>query len=188
MWAKNKQKFGFTIVELLIVVVVIAILAAITIVSYNGIQSKANDARSRTIASQITKAVMLWNVDSSLAPKGGWSSTVAYDGTNCSDGTGGWIFAGAYTCSLENILVGKRLIPSGLTLGAPRNTAFGTANDGRYSFMFYPCTGTDRFALYWSLQNPSNDDAANLASVEASGCTSGPRTNYGMRAASLIQL
>lgn len=32
---------GFTIVELLIVVVVIAILAAITIVSYNGIQSKA---------------------------------------------------------------------------------------------------------------------------------------------------
>jgi len=35
---------GFTIVELLIVVVVIAILAAITIVSYNGITAKANDA------------------------------------------------------------------------------------------------------------------------------------------------
>jgi len=34
---------GFTIVELLIVVVVIAILAAITIVSYNGITNKAND-------------------------------------------------------------------------------------------------------------------------------------------------
>lgn len=38
-WAK-KQK-GFTIVELLIVIVVIAILAAITIVSFNGIQDKA---------------------------------------------------------------------------------------------------------------------------------------------------
>jgi len=37
--AKNRQ--GFTIVELLIVVVVIAILAAITIVSYNGIQTRA---------------------------------------------------------------------------------------------------------------------------------------------------
>lgn len=40
MWAK-KDKSGFTIVELLIVVVVIAILAAITIVAYNGIQNRA---------------------------------------------------------------------------------------------------------------------------------------------------
>lgn len=39
-YTSNKQT-GFTIVELLIVVVVIAILAAITIVSYNGIQSQA---------------------------------------------------------------------------------------------------------------------------------------------------
>lgn len=38
-----KNKNGFTIVELLIVVVVIAILAAITIVSFNGIQNRAND-------------------------------------------------------------------------------------------------------------------------------------------------
>ena len=35
---------GFTIVELLIVVVVIAILAAITIVAYNGVIAKTNDA------------------------------------------------------------------------------------------------------------------------------------------------
>lgn len=34
---------GFTIVELLIVIVVIAILAAITIVVYNGIQTRANN-------------------------------------------------------------------------------------------------------------------------------------------------
>jgi prepilin-type N-terminal cleavage/methylation domain-containing protein len=40
MWAKQKQS-GFTIVELLIVIVVIAILAAITIVAYNGIQQRA---------------------------------------------------------------------------------------------------------------------------------------------------
>lgn len=34
---------GFTIVELLIVIVVIGILATITIVAYNGIQNRAND-------------------------------------------------------------------------------------------------------------------------------------------------
>ena len=38
----NTQK-GFTIVELLIVIVVIGILAAITIVAYNGIQNRTND-------------------------------------------------------------------------------------------------------------------------------------------------
>ncbi|NCO10935.1 prepilin-type N-terminal cleavage/methylation domain-containing protein, partial [Candidatus Saccharibacteria bacterium] len=36
-----KRINGFTIVELLIVVVVIAILAAITLVSYNGITGQA---------------------------------------------------------------------------------------------------------------------------------------------------
>lgn len=40
----GKNKHGFTIVELLIVIVVIAILAAITIVSYNGIQTSAREA------------------------------------------------------------------------------------------------------------------------------------------------
>lgn len=43
MWAKNKQNNGFTIVELLIVIVVIGILAAITIAAYNGVQQRANN-------------------------------------------------------------------------------------------------------------------------------------------------
>jgi prepilin-type N-terminal cleavage/methylation domain-containing protein len=45
---------GFTIVELLIVVVVIAILAAITIVAYNGIQQRA---RASAVQSDIAQAV-----------------------------------------------------------------------------------------------------------------------------------
>jgi len=52
-WAKYKQ--GFTIVELLIVVVVIAILAAITIVSYNGVQNRAKTSAAQSAASQAGK-------------------------------------------------------------------------------------------------------------------------------------
>ncbi len=36
---------GFTIVELLIVIVVIAILAAITVIAYNGVQQRAHNAQ-----------------------------------------------------------------------------------------------------------------------------------------------
>lgn len=54
-WAKQK---GFTIVELLIVVVVIAILAAITIVSYNGIQSRATKTAIESEISQNVRKIM----------------------------------------------------------------------------------------------------------------------------------
>ena len=42
---KRHNSGGFTIVELLIVIVVIAILAAITIVAYNGIQNRAKNTQ-----------------------------------------------------------------------------------------------------------------------------------------------
>ena len=54
MWAKHKQT-GFTIVELLIVIVVIAILAAITIVAFNGIQNRANDSAVKSDLANIVK-------------------------------------------------------------------------------------------------------------------------------------
>ena len=41
----NKTKSGFTIVELLIVIVVIGILAAMTIVAFNGIQQRAHNTK-----------------------------------------------------------------------------------------------------------------------------------------------
>lgn len=50
-----KQR-GFTIVELLIVIVVIAILAAISIVAYNGIQERAKMAKKEADMSSISRA------------------------------------------------------------------------------------------------------------------------------------
>ena len=57
------QKRGFTIVELLIVIVVIAILAAITIVAYNGIQTRANDSVIQQDLSKVAKQLEIAKVD-----------------------------------------------------------------------------------------------------------------------------
>jgi prepilin-type N-terminal cleavage/methylation domain-containing protein len=57
-----KQK-GFTIVELLIVIVVIGILAAITIVAYNGIQDRARASSVSSALSQAAKKLAVYQVD-----------------------------------------------------------------------------------------------------------------------------
>ena len=55
MISKTKQK-GFTIVELLIVIVVIGILAAISIVAYNNVTQKARDDQRITDVRNIVNA------------------------------------------------------------------------------------------------------------------------------------
>lgn len=54
---------GFTIVELLIVIVVIAILAAISVVAYNGIQERSRQAKIESDLTLINKAVMAARVN-----------------------------------------------------------------------------------------------------------------------------
>lgn len=66
MISQNKQK-GFTIVELLIVIVVIAILAAISIVAYNGVTQKSRDSQRASDARNIVNGAASYQ-----AEKGEW--------------------------------------------------------------------------------------------------------------------
>lgn len=51
---------GFTIVELLIVIVVIGILAAITIVAFNGVQQRAKNTQATSDLTNIKKAMLAY--------------------------------------------------------------------------------------------------------------------------------
>lgn len=61
MYIHNNK--GFTIIELLIVIVVIAILATISIVAYNGIQERAQSTAAIAQAKKVIEAIRLVAID-----------------------------------------------------------------------------------------------------------------------------
>lgn len=86
---KQNTKSGFTIVELLIVIVIIAILATITIVAFNGVTQRAKNSAKVSNVESIAKLIKLYHVDHQaypLAVDGGWCLTTdntctQYNGT-----------------------------------------------------------------------------------------------------------
>lgn len=82
-----KTKSGFTIVELLIVIVVIAILAAISIVAYNGIQQRANNMARISNAGDAVKILSAYIATYGKYPYAGGNSCIgngfAENNTKC---------------------------------------------------------------------------------------------------------
>ncbi len=58
-YSRTKSQQAFTIVELIIVVVVIAILATVSIIGYNGIKKSAVDSQVKDSVSQVRKKMLL---------------------------------------------------------------------------------------------------------------------------------
>lgn len=82
---KQRQK-GFTIVELLIVIVIIGILAAITVVAYNGIQNRAKSSQMASGMIQYVKALSMYSSDKNAYPiQTGYIA--CFGGTNDCNGT-----------------------------------------------------------------------------------------------------
>ncbi len=71
---RGQNKQGFTIVELLIVIVVIGVLAAITTIAFRGIQDRASDVSVISDISAALKKLELYKAEFGAYPITGWNN------------------------------------------------------------------------------------------------------------------
>ena len=79
----KKLRAGFTIVELLLVVVIIAILAAITIVTYTGVTQRGEYAKMLSDLSSLNKAILMYYADNGSYPVTPTTSPYCSSGNWC---------------------------------------------------------------------------------------------------------
>jgi len=150
----QSKNSGFTIVELLIVIVVIGILAAITIVSYNGIQKRAIETVITSDLQGSGTQVETENVFSGnyppngYQPKSGSNATIVYTyypSTNsyCLQATSTRNSSDIFRLSSEKGAVEKLACAAvALTMPAPANLYFGQGAQNAYVDWVWPATVT----------------------------------------------
>ncbi|MBM3210424.1 prepilin-type N-terminal cleavage/methylation domain-containing protein [Candidatus Saccharibacteria bacterium] len=141
---------GFTIVELLIVIVVIAILAAITIVAYNGIQNRATNSQVTAGVRTYITAIQQYATLNSSYPSHLGCLGAGYPGNQCWAGTSGNISVNAsLDTQISQVLTSKpTLATSRFSIGIGDNMRAGAMyqNSGGERIIYY-LKGTDQPCL-----------------------------------------
>ena len=129
----KKTKSGFTIVELLIVIVVIAILAAISMVAYTNIQSRAAQSVNFTAIGQYVRTLQIIKTEVGLPVGAGPASACLGPEPlpeSCDIGGQNAVGSSAQTATMKNLL---------LQYGMGTQPAAGIANKGHlvYTSSYY---------------------------------------------------
>lgn len=164
---QSKKYPGFTIVELLIVIVVIGVLAALVLNSFAGAQAKARDSKRRDDATKISKALQAWSVNN--------QKPLSQLGGGASNGSGyGWFDyamptipnSGNYApISIKGVIVSANLIGSGV--GDPKYVR------GSYDYCVWMSNDYQQWGVFARLEQPTAGDASVITGLQSSGSWSG---------------
>ncbi len=147
-WAGRKQETGFTIVELLIVIIVVSILATIVIVAYNGVQEKARSAKVQSEVESLEEIVEAYAIQNggeypktTNNPKANWKAADVETDANCTNGSSV-----------------KDWIP-GISENLPQSDPNGpTGADGKKGCYLYVSDGSQYVISAWNmLSQPQTD-------------------------------
>lgn len=150
-----KRHKAFSIVELLIVMVIIAILAGLIVATYTGIKTRAENTKTVNAVSQVIKAVTQYGVRNgnypitSTWPCIGSSPTCArVSGASTCFGIGGAVYNAAFNTTLKGVMTSVPE-PSDQTMNCAGNSysgAFYNKNDtsgGKTASIIYFLKGNE---------------------------------------------
>jgi len=168
----KKTTSGFTIVELLIVIVVIGILAAITIVAYSGIQARSRDAARKNDLAGAVKALEIRALD---------YDTPLHSGSSCPGGTAGsgWfsqtgvaLNSGDYGPNSAAMCL-RSMSNTSSTFIDPSGATSCVASSPSTCFAYLYCTASDVTYVFAHLETESY-------SLSGAGCGSSWASAFGM--------
>lgn len=156
-----KSRRGFTIVELIIVIVVISILATIVTVSYTGVQKRGRDAIRRQDIENLSKALEMYNSDNGPM----------YTGSSCGSGGNGsgWV-NGTYSgyTKIVDCLVNTGALRDAIT--SPTNATSCTSGDQKCdAYQKTTCVQSGRTVsyLYANLESVAHSSTATDSTCDA---------------------
>ncbi len=176
---KRRANQGFTIVELLVVIVVIAIVTGITVVLYMNAQQQARDVQIRDASGKISEAVALWMANhNGERPNGGVIAGNSLSGDNCVTGNVGFtaynvkaISPANYGCTVGDALVAGGYLSNTFFSKLPADAAVDDLTE--HLFISYSCNGsafgtndTKVFIIMYALESPTAAESATAADIQ----------------------
>lgn len=183
---KRGHKLGFTVVELMIVIIVMALLATMIALAYGNVQTQARDTQVRDAADKYVDALRLWMAyHNGNMPQGGniAAASVPDENLGCSGGgSSGWA-NGNYTNTTYQCTKGLALqtfgyLPADFFDNLPPNPKY---NTNKTNFMIYPRGG--KWYLFYALEAPTAAEESAMNALRAGWPQAETNySSYGMRA------